>query len=201
MKIPKIPFDLLPTSWGLKGKSRQRARAEYELVGYELACKLAEIDSVDELDLQLRLLDIKLQYKILTEYDHAHQKAELCLSDVALSEQKLLVDLKYNRISKQQYDKQLADIKNEPWVCITDVKWNPNDPSRSYFELDYNEYFIHLLRAHDYHGTTPEELVEKWLNQVCKSVAWDMELEDPGFVSEALNIRKNKNPNNLTEYS
>ena len=50
----KIPFGWLPASWGLKGKSRELAEAEYYLSGYELdiakarICLLYTSDAADE---------------------------------------------------------------------------------------------------------------------------------------------------------
>ena len=39
----KLPFGTLPGHWGLKGKTREIAKAEYELEGYELKKRLLEI--------------------------------------------------------------------------------------------------------------------------------------------------------------
>ena len=43
MSKPVIPFGWLPGHWGLKGKTKERARAEYELEGYDLEIALAVI--------------------------------------------------------------------------------------------------------------------------------------------------------------
>jgi len=39
-----IPFWMMPASWGLSGKSRLKAKAEYELTGIDLKKELRFID-------------------------------------------------------------------------------------------------------------------------------------------------------------
>lgn len=202
MNKPLLPFHWLPSSWGLKGKTKQRAEAEYYLEGYDLAIKLAEIDNQDPQMMNLRKLEIDHQFKKIDDYTFAVSKAELELTGMELELRKLEIDRDHNRINQAQYDRSRADIKGEPWVSMPDIKWDPNDPSRSYFELDYNEHFVLFLREHKYSGTTPEEIVEKWLNDVCKSVAQEIEENEPGFVAAAKPTRKiRQKKTKKTEYS
>jgi hypothetical protein len=44
MKKKIIPFGWLPGSWGLRGKTRERAEAEYYFEGHELDSRLVDID-------------------------------------------------------------------------------------------------------------------------------------------------------------
>ena len=39
----KLKFGMMPGHWGLKGKTREIAKAEYELEGFELEERLLEI--------------------------------------------------------------------------------------------------------------------------------------------------------------
>jgi hypothetical protein len=50
MNTFKLPFGWMPGHWGLKGKTRLRAQAEYELSGMELDLRLAEIDHADDVE-------------------------------------------------------------------------------------------------------------------------------------------------------
>ena len=174
----------MPGHWGLKGKTRLRAQAEYELSGLELDMRLVEIDHDDPKSLQLAKLDVQLKHGVISTYEHDVQYNTLRLEGDPLLEEVLLdLELKHHRISKLEHDRKLADLRSEPWVNMPDIKWDPNDPSRSYFELDYNEHFVEFLRANNYTGVSEEEIVEKWLNTVCRSVAAEMAMEDPAFVS------------------
>ena len=47
-KKSKLPFSMMPASWGLKGKSRAIAEAEYYYDGEELEKALAAIDAETE---------------------------------------------------------------------------------------------------------------------------------------------------------
>jgi hypothetical protein len=189
---PIIPFGWWPRNWGLKGKSRDRAMAEYLYTGETLDTRLAEIEAENEDDLKQRLLNIQLKYKHIDQYEYDTQLARLQKSDDDLTLELLRIDYEYNKISRNQYEKQKADFLHEPWVCMPDVKWDPNDPAKSYFELDYNEYFVDFLRSNNYEGATPEEIVERWLNDVCRSVAMNMGEQDPAFVAETKAATKRK---------
>ena len=73
----KLPFGLLPGSWGLKGKTREVAKAEYELVGEALQKKLIEIKyDDDENECQLGLLKLERRNKHITkeEYDYKNSQ-------------------------------------------------------------------------------------------------------------------------------
>lgn len=200
----KIPFDWLPSSWGLKGKSRQRAQAEYELSGLDLDQRLAEIDH-DDPDAQAKAkLAARLKHKDIDQYQHDQELARLTLGDDELAIDLLRIDLSHNKISQADHDRRRADILAEPWVAMPQISWDPADPSRSFFELDYNDHFVAYLRAHGYNNGTDEAVVERWLNDICRSVAMDLAQTDSAFVTEAAPVtRKRRGPKNKpkTEYS
>jgi len=204
MSKSKIPFGLMPGHWGLKGKTRLRAQAEYELSGMELDMRLAEIDHDDLVQRELAQLDIKLKHKQIDLYDYDVQYNTIRLKDDALLPEVLLdIELKHHRISKSEHDRKLADIRSEPWVNMPDIKWDPSDPSRSYFELDYNEHFVQFLRNNGYKGVSDDQIVESWLTEVCRAVAMDLAQEDPAFVSDAVvPVQRKRQPRKKkTEYS
>ena len=217
----KLPFNLLPGSWGLKGKTRQRAEAEYYLSGKELEIKLAEIEEDDPVQRELKILKIKnkhgelsnleLDLKVidLTELDEPTKKSKTLLAqrehniiseyelDIELakilfekdskelSTELLKIEKRHHKIETQEYEKKLADINEEPWVAMPNIRWDPADPTQSYFELDYNDHFVTYLKSNGYQGLTDQIIVEKWLNDVCRSVAQDFIDDDPAFVSIA----------------
>lgn len=204
MTKPKIPFGWLPGHWGLKGKTRLTAQAEYELTGLDLDLRLAEINHDTPQAQQLAQLDAKLKHGVISLYDHDVQYNKIRLEGDPLLEEVLLnLELKHHRISKQEHDRKLADLRSEPWVNMPDMKWDPADPSKSYFQLDYNEHFVTFLRSHNYAGTTDEQVVERWLNDVCRSVAQEIQEDDPSFVtSVAPTTRKpRKGRKGKAEYS
>ena len=61
----KIPFGLLPGSWGLTGKTRKIAEAEYYYSGYQLEVELALINNENDFDKSKAILEIDKKSKIL----------------------------------------------------------------------------------------------------------------------------------------
>lgn len=200
----KLPFGWMPGHWGLKGKTRLRAQAEYELSGLELDMRLVEIDHDDAKAQQLAQLDVKLKHGVISTYEHDVQYNKLRLEGDPLLEEVLLdLELKHHRMSKLEHDRKLADLRSEPWVNMPDIKWDPADPSRSYFELDYNDHFVSFLRNNGYKGVSDDQIVESWLTEVCRAVAMDMAQTDPAFVSDAVvPVQRKRQPRKKkTEYS
>jgi hypothetical protein len=134
--MAKIPFWILPGSWGLSGKTRKIAQAEYYFKGYELDVELAKINHDDPDQVKKALLD---------------------------------VELKYEKLTQTEYEKQKATLLNEPWVSMPKISWDPINKNKTFFELDYNDHFIKYLRDHDYVGSD-DEVLNKWLNDICISV-------------------------------
>jgi hypothetical protein len=133
----KLPFWMLPASWGLKGKTRSIAEAEYYFEGKELEETLAEINAETPEDKEISVLAVKL---------------------------------KHEEISQDAYDKAVATIRKQPWVNVVKMGVNPNNVAAGYFELDWNEEFIAMLYENGYVGQSDEEVVNKWFNDVCRTV-------------------------------
>ena len=58
----------------------------------------------------------------------------------------------------------------QPWVSVLDTHVNPDNPSNGFFELDWNEYFIVLLKSHGYDGETEEAIVDIWFQNLCRNI-------------------------------
>ena len=70
--MAKLPFRMMPGSWGLRGKTRAIAEAEYYYEGDELKAKLAEIEADgDPVQTELNVLAEKLKAGEITfpEYE------------------------------------------------------------------------------------------------------------------------------------
>lgn len=60
---------------------------------------------------------------------------------------------------------------SKPDVKILKFDFDPANPKIGSLELDWNKQFIKLLIDHGYRGNSDEELVDKWLNDVCRNIA------------------------------
>ena len=160
----KLPFGLFPGSWGLKGKTREVAKAEYEFTGETLQKKLIEINYEDEDERQLELLKLERKNKHITKEEYDYRYIELKYKgtaeyvDIALE-----LDRKYEKISEIDYQKKSATLNEEPWVGVVHSEYTPGELSDGFsFELDWNVEFIKLLKHEGYSGATEEEIVEQW---------------------------------------
>jgi hypothetical protein len=207
MKKKIIPFGWLPASWGLRGKTRERAEAEYYLDGHELDAKLVDIDhevgtkdhakakarvdlkykKTDEFEydkriveidyagdqkaLAIELLRVHHKHGKISDYDFAVTSAELTLTGDELAIRKLEIDYAADKISKNTYEKAVANIKKEPFITILDSDYDPKEGVDGlFFEFDWNEAWIVLLQQHGYHGLTEDEIVKQWFEDLCRSV-------------------------------
>ncbi len=69
----KIPFWMMPASWGLKGKTREIAEAEYYFNGKELEERIAEITADTPEEKEIAKLAVKLKHEEISQaaYDKA----------------------------------------------------------------------------------------------------------------------------------
>lgn len=173
--MKKIPFKYLPASWGLKGKARARAEAEYYFQGIELEYRLAEIQGETDFDRESLKLGISHKHHKLTEFEYQEQLIDLGHKHARISEQDMLIskldlNLKHQRISQTHHEKELARIRKEPWVNVVRMGIDTENPAAGYFELDWNEHFVEFLQQAGYLGINDEEVVNKWFNNVCSTV-------------------------------
>lgn len=86
--------------------------------------------------------------------------------------------------------KEKATENKEPWVAVLDTHVNKENVRNGFFELDWNEYFVLQLRSAGYTGSSDEEVVDKWFNELCRNVGAeegvDMSTRGAGFVNRAL---------------
>ena len=171
-KKPLIPFGVWPGAWGLRGKTREIAQAEYEFDGHVLEEKLLEINHRDDpVTLSRKKLDLKLSSSDISQYDYDREVASISTKDPdALAVALLDIDLQHGKITQIQYDRKRADALKEPWISMPKINWDPVNSNRTYFELDYNEYFIQYLRDNGYTGID-DDILNRWLNDVCQAVA------------------------------
>jgi len=77
MKKRFLPFSMMPASWGLNGKSRLRAEAEYYMEGYELERAIAAIDADTDVQAEIAQLGVDLKYEKITEPEHNKKVASI----------------------------------------------------------------------------------------------------------------------------
>lgn len=168
-----IPFRWLPASWGLSGKSYDEAEARYELEGYELEIRLAEINHADDGAAFIKAeADIKKNYGFISEYEwmQQHILAETIDKPTDREVELIKLDMEFEKIEKREGEKKIANLLNEPWVGIVEEGLDTSQgPNGFYFAFDWNDAWINLLRTSGYEGDTEDELMEKWFTDVCRN--------------------------------
>jgi len=193
MKRKLLPFWLMPGSWGLKGKTKEIAKAEYELEGIDLEIRLLQIECPDATSLNkfnLGMLSIKKKYGLIDEYE---EKVEtIRIEDPEHFDiKKLGVDYDFGKITKREYEKSKCNMLKLPWLDILNINVDETDPNFGSMEFDWNEHFIEKLEKDGFIGKTDEETVDLWFVELCKNVALEeirQELEDKEIDEDQVSI-------------
>jgi hypothetical protein len=61
-------------------------------------------------------------------------------------------------------------VAADPVVKVVKLDFDPANPRLGSLELDWNDEFIQLLAQHGYQGGKPEEIVDAWLNDICRTI-------------------------------
>ena len=171
----KLPFGSMPGHWGLKGKTREIAKAEYELTGKALELRLLELDrdNFTEVDYNRRLIDIEYKHGNLTEYEYKLALVDLISDPTQKELARVDLDYKFKKTTETEYYKSVATIKKEPWVTVISMDFGSKSALEGSFELDWNEYFVEKLKSEGYQGPTPDNIVNQWFMEVCRNVAME----------------------------
>jgi hypothetical protein len=171
----KLPFGALPGHWGLAGKTREIARAEYELVGYDLERQLLVLSKsdFDEKDYARKHIDLEHKHARLTDQQYHRALTDLIVDDKQKALALLELDHREGKIKEIEYSKQLATIKGEPWVNVINMDFTKKSSLEGSFELDWNEHFVEKLKAEGYTGPTPDNIVNQWFMELCRNIAME----------------------------
>jgi hypothetical protein len=58
----------------------------------------------------------------------------------------------------------------DPQVSVVKLDFDPSNPRLGSLELDWNDEFISLLQQHGYAGAKPEDIIDAWLNDICRNI-------------------------------
>lgn len=78
--------------------------------------------------------------------------------------------------NKSAVAEETKETAKGPWVKVVNVHFDPKDPTKGYFELDWNQEFVNMLGEAGYAGPNSESIVDLWFNDLCRSVALDAEI-------------------------
>lgn len=198
MKKRLIPFKLMPGSWGLRGKTREIAQAEYELDGIDLNIRLAEIEhGKDSSAAKTLKLDKELKSATINEYEYDKKLAELEVDDTKKALELLRIEFKHSKITKNEFEKQTATLLKQPWVTIEMAVSEENPAQIGAFELDWNSFFIEELRKNGYDAPSENIIIDHWFSATCATIAAENGIELPQQAVEPIEkkTRRSKKDN------
>lgn len=146
-----------------------RRYAHLDQYGHDV--KLAELENSDELTLRLRLIEIDLLYQKCTPHEAARCKV-MVQTKSGIEREVALLDVEYNfhRLSKHDFEKQRANLRGEPWIAIINSGLDiEKGLDGVFFEFDWNDKWIDVLRKNGYLGHSDDQLVDEWFSDVCRS--------------------------------
>lgn len=174
--MPKLPFGTLPGHWGLVGKTREIAKAEYELTGYELETELLRIKREDMpiKEYNRRYIEVNNKYgKYNSQIEYLRALAALIEDDTQKQLAILELDFKEGKINELTFQKESATLRKEPWVTVVNMDFSGKTPQEGSFELDWNSFFVDQLKESGYNAQSPDAIVNMWFMEVCRNVAME----------------------------
>tara|TARA_Y100000114_G_C11690462_1_gene293299 strand:- start:554 stop:919 length:366 start_codon:yes stop_codon:yes gene_type:complete len=89
---------------------------------------------------------------------------------------------KYNKTMKVKKTKSTKVKKSkgkseEPMVKVLNMNVNQDNPRNGFFELDWNDEFVNMLKQHGYQGESQEEIVDRWFQTLCRTIGNEQGLD------------------------
>jgi hypothetical protein len=178
-----IPFSWMPGSWGLHGKTRQLAEIEYYYDGYDaemMACDVHNGEGTPSA--QLAQLEVMLKWNKITQDEYRIKSIELLYTDPEERQRELdLYELdkkidvlegkfRMGELQKHELEKEIANLRGEPFVTVVDLGLVEENLEQGFFELDWNDKFVAMLHSNGFSGHSDEDVVNKWFNQICRTI-------------------------------
>lgn len=174
--MSKLPFGVMPGHWGLVGRTREIAKAEYELEpGYDLDVRILEIkkDDYEPAVYEKKFLALSFKWKKLDESQYHRELANRIEDPKQKGLALLELDYREGKLDDREYSKQTATLNDEPWVTVINMDFGGKSALEGSFELDWNDQFVEKLRAEGYQAPTPDVIVNQWFMEVCRNVAME----------------------------
>jgi hypothetical protein len=172
-KSRRIPFGLWPANWGLEGKRRELAEAEYYLKGEDLARRKLDLEHEDHETPEFQLAKARLDHKYERISDSEFRKIE------ATSKGESFIEVLHCELKSTPAGAQLT------------------------FELDWNEAFVQELVNEGWTGFSDDDIVNRWFEETCRYMFVQDDLDEPvdPMVTSSTRTRRDPLEGDLAEYS
>ena len=101
---------------------------------------------------------------------------------------------KYNKTMKVKKTtktraKKKTKKSEEPWVKVLNINVNPDNPRNGFFELDWNDEFVNMLKQNGYEGGSDTEIVDRWFQTLCRTIGNEQGIDVTGSGYVQINRR------------
>ena len=90
---------------------------------------------------------------------------------------------------KNAKDKKGKNKSEEPVVKVLNLNVNPENPRNGFFELDWNDEFVNMLKQSGYEGGSEEEIVDRWFQTLCRTIGNEQGIDVTGSGYVQINRR------------
>jgi hypothetical protein len=97
--------------------------------------------------------------------------------------------MKVKKTTRLKAKKKTSKKSQEPWVKVLNMNVNPDNPRNGFFELDWNDEFVNMLKQNGYVGKTDEEIVDKWFQTLCRTIGNEQGVDATGSGYVQINRR------------
>jgi len=77
----------------------------------------------------------------------------------------------------------------EPIVKVLNLNVNPENPRNGFFELDWNDECVNMLKQSGYEGASEEEIVDRWFQTLCRTIGNEQGIDVTGSGYVQINRR------------
>ncbi|AMM43833.1 virion structural protein [Pectobacterium phage vB_PcaM_CBB] len=138
---------------------------------FEMAKVQIDFDNavISKVTYELNRLDVQFKFGQIDEREYDSAKVEMIKDEDKKYIAALEFALKYNEITQNEYDKELATFNREPWFLFdVDFDEENNDLIMSF---DYNEYFWKKLREEGHPGNDEHEIIDNFIKDWGRKLA------------------------------
>ena len=96
--------------------------------------------------------------------------------------------MKIKKTTKPKTKKKTTKSE-EPSVKVLNMNVNPENPRNGFFELDWNDEFVNMLKQNGYLGATDEEIVDRWFQTLCRTIGNEQGVDVTGSGYVQINRR------------
>ena len=97
--------------------------------------------------------------------------------------------MKVKKTKNTKAKKKTKSKSEEPWVKVLNMNVAPDNPRNGFFELDWNDEFVNMLKQNGYEGDSPEEIVDIWFQTLCRTIGNEQGVDVTGSGYVQINRR------------